>query len=200
MSDIRKFINIVESVSEDATSPDVIPTDIESNDDQPSKMSNKKKATIALHYLIELDRFIRYARFSSERLAERNENLRTFMIDADRFIAEAKDIIEEISSKPYNGPNDIEEINNATLVTPYNPDLIFRNEKGHFTAAKYDAFYIENALNVIKKGIHLIAGQNGILRLVMNRLKTNNKFRDLTSSWMRGWPELESNLKLISKP
>lgn len=199
MSDIRKFMNIVESVSEDASS-DVVKTDIESNDDQPATMSNKKKANIALHYLIELDRFVRYARFSSEKLAKTNENLRTFMIDADRFIAEAKDIIEEISSKPYNGPNDIEEINNATLVTPYNPDLIFRNEKGHFTAAKYDAFYIENALNVIKNGIHLIAGQKGILRLVMNLLKTNNKFRDLTSSWMRGWPELESNLKLISKP
>jgi len=194
MSDIRKFINIVESIFEDSES-----TDIESNDDQPSKMSNRDKANIALHYLIELDRFMRYARFSSEKLAIRNDNFKTFISRADRFIAEAKNIIEKISKKPYEGPNEIEDIEITKVVTPYNPN-IFRDERGHFTAANYGQEYIDHALAVIEHGINLIERPDGLLRLVMNLLKTNNKFRDLTNSWKRGRSELERNIKSISNP
>lgn len=206
MSDIRKFMNIVESVLEDAISPDVETTDIESDDAENSKMSNKERATIALHYLIELDRFIQHARFNSINLAPRNTALRIFIDRADSFIKEAKAIIPELSGRPYDGPNIMKLTNKVNLVTPYDPNLMFRNEKGHFTAAKYSQDQIKAAIELIKKGVHLIADQtgdvntDGFLNTVRYHLKHNNSFKNLTNFWAGFWPELKSDLEKISNP
>lgn len=205
MSDLRKFINIVESMPEDISSQ-------EKPSFKEKWAGNKLRMDVGLDILIKLANFIEEAKQASKHINKKALKI-TFIARADAFLSEVESVVNDVSGKEFTGLKKFDLVNYSDesdakpviRVTKSDYDPVFRKDN-KFGKALYNEAAIQRVIDTVKNGINLIEFKSGdenkagFLLMIQQYLMNNKEYLRLNNEAKALLPEVKSRLASIEQP